>query len=79
MLAHLIHTVYMTIICDPQARQMAGVPIVKGKRQDCIGVLCVVSSSREDSIASCRHGLTLATRFLQLFLHKGGCARGTFY
>ena len=53
------------VLCNPQARQMAGVPILKG--QDCIGVLCVVSSrsNAEESIKACRHGLALATSFFQ--------------
>ena len=53
------------VLCNPQAQQMAGVPILQG--QDCIGVLCVVSSGRnaQESIKACRHGLTLATSFLQ--------------
>ena len=58
------------VLCNPQAQQMAGVPILKG--QDCIGVLCVVSSrcNAEESIKACRHGLTLATSFLQSFFKR---------
>ena len=54
------------VLCYPQARQMVGVPILRG--QDCVGVFCVVSSTPQVSIKACRKGLMLATSFLTMFV-----------
>ena len=45
------------VVFEPQARQMAGVPIIKASGEK-VGVLCVVSCYAQQSTASCRKGLT---------------------
>lgn len=56
------------VLCYPHARQMVGVPILKG--QDCVGVFCVVSSTPQVSIKACRKGLTFATSLLTMFVRS---------
>ena len=50
------------VVFEPQARQMAGVPIIKASGEK-VGVLCVVSCYAQQSTASCRKGLTHVALF----------------